>query len=145
MRRLLEYYQVYYQVILKIFQTKTKIYLEKEVQLTYQRFLGLHISFIIITISFLLEKGILGKRVNYGITIVMLVCFIFIIGFSPSAVRAVIMGITFLASKILYRKYDIITAIVFSLIVILIINLYSIFDTGLLLSYSSTIRNFNIL
>lgn len=65
----------------------------------------------------------------------------FITGFTASVVRACIMGIISLFAKIIYRRVDILTSLSFSLIAILINNPYSIYDVGLLLSYSGTIRN----
>ena len=62
-----------------------------------------------------------------------------ITGFSPSVVRAVVMGIIAMLGKILYRKNDMWTSIAISLLITLIYNPFLINNLGVLLSYSGTI------
>ena len=63
----------------------------------------------------------------------------FITGFSPSVVRASIMGIIMLISKLIHRKNDIWTSISLSLLILLIYNPFLILNVGLQLSYLGTI------
>jgi len=100
---------------------------------------GSHISYIIIALSFLLTKSRIPKRGVYNITIIALILFMFITRFSPSIVRACIMGIIMLFSKVVYRKLDILNSISVSLIIILIDNPFAIKDIGLQLSYFGTL------
>ena len=59
---------------------------------------GMHITYIVMGIELLLKRGI-GKRKTRIITIIVLVIYMFITGFSPSVVRASLMGIIMLISK----------------------------------------------
>ena len=100
---------------------------------------GSHITYIIVGMTYFLDKGHLSKRKTNIIIIGVLVLFMGITGFSASVVRACIMGIIFLGAKIFYRKQDISTSVALSLLIVLVINPFSIFDIGLQLSYIGTI------
>lgn len=100
---------------------------------------GTHISYIIIGISFLLTKSKIAKKSSYIMIILVLILFMFITRFSPSIVRACIMGIIMLMSKVVYRKNDVINSIAISLMIIIIANPYAIKDVGLELSYLGTL------
>ena len=99
---------------------------------------GMHVSYIIIGCNILFEKSI-GKRKSKYIIIAILIIYMFVTGFSPSIVRATIMGILFMISKIVYRKNDVWTSISLSLLIILVFNPYIIMNIGLQLSYIGTI------
>lgn len=99
---------------------------------------GMHISYLIIGFQFLLKR-IVGKRRTKLLTIVVLIGYIFITGFSPSIVRAVIMEILTIGAGIVHRKNDIGNAIAISLLGILIYNPFLILNIGLQLSYLGTI------
>ena len=71
--------------------------------------------------------------------ILVLTAYMFITGFSPSVVRAGIMGIIMLGAGILHRKNDTWTSIALSIIIILIYNPFLICSLGVLLSYGGTI------
>lgn len=100
---------------------------------------GSHITYIVIGVSFILTKSKIPKRGIYILTIIALIIFMFITRFSPSVVRACIMGIIMLFSKIVHRKLDVLNSIALSLIMILIDNPYAINDIGLQLSYLGTL------
>ncbi len=99
---------------------------------------GMHITYIVIGIELILKNGI-GKRKTRIITIIVLVMYMFITGFSPSVVRASLMGIIMLISKLIYRKNDIWTSISLSLLILLVYNPFLILNVGLQLSYLGTI------
>lgn len=63
----------------------------------------------------------------------------FITGFSPSVVRASVMGIMILLSKIIYRKNDIWTSMSISLLILLIYNPFLIKSTSVQFTYIATI------
>lgn len=102
---------------------------------------GTHISYITLGIMYLLIKSKVPRRLSYFIINLVLIFFMFIAGFSPSVVRASIMGILVISSKLIYRKADTLVAIAISLIIILIYNPFCIQDIGLQLSYLGTLRN----
>lgn len=100
---------------------------------------GTHVSYIVIGITYILAKSKTPKRLSNIITMLMLFVFMFITGFTPSVVRASIMGIIMLFAKVIYRKSDTLNSIAVSLIIILTLNPFAINDVGLQLSYLGTI------
>ena len=74
-------------------------------------------------------------HVSLVICLYLLLFYIKLIGYSPSAFRATIMAIIILIAKLINRKSDIWTSISFSLLVILIFNPFAIKSTGVELSY----------
>lgn len=100
---------------------------------------GMHVQYIILGMTFLLEKVAIGKRKIYILIIIILILFMLLVGFTSSVVRACIMGIILMGAKIVYRKSDIQTSIAISLLCILMNNPYAIYDFGLILSYGGTI------
>lgn len=99
---------------------------------------GMHISYIIIGITILLNKTI-GKRKSKIITIFILIMYIMLTGFSPSIIRASLMGVIVLIGGIIHRKSDTWTSMAISLFIILIYNPYLITNIGLQFSYIGTI------
>lgn len=65
---------------------------------------GMHISYIIIGVSVLLNK-ILGKRCGRIVTIIVLILYTVLTGFTLSLARA-IMGIMTIISNLIYRRND---------------------------------------
>lgn len=99
---------------------------------------GMHISYIIIGIQWLLKRG-LGKRKTKIIIIIFLVFYTFITGFSPSIIRAVTMGIITIIAGLVYQKNDIWNSIAISLFGNLCYNPFLILNVGFQLSYLGTI------
>lgn len=99
---------------------------------------GMHVSYVVMGVTFILKKVKLPKKIISIITILFLIFFIFLTGEMPSVKRACIMTILSLGASILYRKSDVITNISFSLLIILIQNPFSILDTGLIFSFFAT-------
>ena len=100
---------------------------------------GMHISYLILGVTIFLNKLKLGKRKAKVFTILFLIFFMILTGFSPSVTRAGIMGILVIGASLCYRKSDIYTSISFSLLISLILNPFSINNIGLLLSYGGTV------
>lgn len=98
---------------------------------------GAHTSYIILGISYILSK--IPKKYGKIITIFVLGIFLFITNFTPSVTRACLMAVFAIVAKLLYRKSDTITNIALSLLIILIINPFSILEIGLQLSYLGTL------
>ena len=99
---------------------------------------GMHISYLILFSLFILKK-VFERRTANIITIILIVGYMMITGFSSSIARAGIMGIILLFSEVFYRKNDIATSISLSLLIMLAVNPYLILDVGLQLSYAGTI------
>lgn len=98
---------------------------------------GMHVTYIIIGISFLLNK-ILGKRKSKIITIFILLFYSFLTGLSPSITRATIMAVVVLLGGVVHKKVDTWTSIAVSLFVILVYNPFLITNIGLQFSYLGT-------
>ena len=99
---------------------------------------GMQVNYIIFAVEWVCSK-IVGKRNSKILTIVILILYMAITGFSPSIVRATIMGIILILSTIVYKKNDFWNTLAFSLFLILIYNPFLIQNVGLVLSYLGTI------
>lgn len=101
---------------------------------------GTHVSYILLGISFILNKiKILNKRYSKVFISFILLFYIFITGKTPSVERACIMSIYVLIGSFLYKKTATLFSICFSIFIMLIINPYCIFDIGFQLSFGGTI------
>ena len=98
---------------------------------------GSHITYIITAFSSTLGKR--NKKSTKIITIIFLLFFTAITGFTPSVLRASIMGILVLLASLLHRKSDTINNLGISSLLILIYNPYYVTDLGFLLSFAGTI------
>ena len=100
---------------------------------------GAHVSYIILGIGLVLNNLYINKKIAYIITIFSLIFFVGIVGYSPSVTRAVIMAIVLLISYLVNRKHNIINSISLSMLIILFINPFSVYNIGFWLSYGGTI------
>jgi len=100
---------------------------------------GLHISFIIIGVKFVLDKLINSKKIKSFILIIFFIFFWFITGKSISCMRACIMNILVILSSIFYRKNSFYISFIYSLIFIIVLNPYHIFSVSMWLSYLGTL------
>lgn len=100
---------------------------------------GTHVSYILLGISFVITKTKLHKRFCKIPIILLLFFFMLVTGKTPSVMRACIMTMYLMIGKIFYKKISISASLNFSLLILLIINPYCIFDVGLQLSYGGTI------
>lgn len=98
---------------------------------------GMHVSYVSIGISFILKK--FDNRKSKYILIVFLICFAEFTGGAPSILRAVIMSILAIISKLIYRKSDTLNNISISCLLILILNPYNILNLGFQLSFLGTL------
>lgn len=100
---------------------------------------GANIAFLILPLSFLFKLMRIGKRAANLLIMGFLVLFVFITGFEPSVLRAVLMADILLMAAILYKKPDVYAAIAFSCILLLVISPCMIFNAGFQLSYGATL------
>ena len=99
---------------------------------------GMHVEYIVVFINIIFIKMI-GKRNTKILTIIILIIYMFITGFSPSIVRAGTMGILVSLAWLIHRKNDLATSISLSLLILLIYNPYLLTSIGVQLSYTATI------
>lgn len=124
-----------------------KTYISDEVRLDFQKsslahilaVSGVHVSYIILGITYINSINKMPKKSGYILTIFILIAFIFITNFAVSVIRACIMSIILILSKLSYRKANIKNSMIISLMIILIFNPYSIYSASLQLSYLGTI------
>ncbi len=99
---------------------------------------GMQVTYII-TAMYFIFNNILGKRKTKIVIIIILIFYTILTGFSPSIVRASIMGILIMGAGLFYRKNDIWNSIAISILLMLIYNPFLITNVGLQLSYLGTI------
>ena len=80
---------------------------------------GMHVGYIMLFCTFIFENTI-GKRYANILSIIILLLYMLLTGLSPSVVRAGIMAILMLISKIIYKKSDVFTNISLSLLILII-------------------------
>lgn len=99
---------------------------------------GMHITYIVLLVSIICEK-VSGKKISKIVTSFVLIAYMVITGFGASVVRAGIMGILRLLSKVMYRKNDTCTSISIAILITLIYNPFLIKSISVVLSYLATI------
>ncbi|NLK17263.1 MAG: ComEC/Rec2 family competence protein [Clostridiales bacterium] len=103
---------------------------------------GLHISVLSLALIYLLRLMRAGDRVQLAVVTAALLFYGGICRFSPSVVRAFLMTEFFLLSKVAGRRYDPLSSLSMSALLILIFSPLMLFDAGFLLSYSSVLGIF---
>lgn len=99
---------------------------------------GMHMSYLILLATQIIGK-LIGKKQAYYISIILIIEYMFLTGFSSSIIRAGIMGIILISSKIFYKNNDVLTNIAISALIILLKNPYTILDLSFQFSYGGTI------
>lgn len=97
---------------------------------------GLHISVLMGAISWLLKKMKVNKYANLAIIFVVLLFYCYICGWTPSVIRASIMALTFLITKLVAEEYDAFNALSLAGIILLLINPYNGVDMGFWMSFA---------
>ncbi len=100
---------------------------------------GLHISIISGVLMSLFRKLKFSSRRSALLTVPFVIFFIMMTGLSPSALRAGIMSMVYLLSKILFRKSDALNSLGIAAFVLLLINPFSAFNISFQLSFLSTL------
>ncbi len=100
---------------------------------------GMHTSYILTIISFILVAVRFPKRFTSLIAIPVLIIFASVSLFTASVLRAVIMASILLLAGTLKRHNDSITALFISAFILVFYNPYTLTSTSFLLSYSATL------
>ena len=100
---------------------------------------GMHVSYVLLGITIFLKLFKVSKSKSKILSCLLLIFYLYIINFTPSVTRAVIMSIIAIMQVVLHRKTDIATTISFSCLLVLISNPYKILNLGFVLSYLGTI------
>ena len=100
---------------------------------------GMHVSYIILMINFLLSIVKIGKRKTKIVIMVFLIFFMVLANNTPSVKRACIMSSLSIFAFLINQKSDVINNMAISLVIVLVQNPFAIFNTGLILSYSASL------
>lgn len=100
---------------------------------------GTHMSYIIILSTLSIKKLNINKKIKKIIQIIFIIFFFLIVEDSISILRATIMTVISIIAQILYRKNDLINTTCISMLIILILNPYSILNLSFQLSYGGLI------
>ena len=100
---------------------------------------GANVAFLILPLAFLFRLLRIRKPVANLMLIAFLILFVFVTGFEPSVLRAVVMASILLMAAILYREPDTYAAIAFSCIILLAASPCMLFNIGFQLSYAATL------
>ena len=100
---------------------------------------GANVAFLVLPLVFIFKKLRIRQNISCILIIAFLLLFIYITGFEPSVLRAVIMGIVILLGKILMREADVYTTISLAAILLLIFSPYMLFNIGFQLSFAATL------
>ena len=98
---------------------------------------GLHLSIITMTYAKTIGKRIKNKYVNAFATILPVLFFLCLTGFGKSSIRAAIMLLVLIVSKLFKRQGDSLNSLGLAAI-LLCLNPYVVGDVGVLLSFSAT-------
>jgi len=96
---------------------------------------GLHVGMVYAFVSMAL-----GRRKTkrfYTIVLILLLCYAVLASFSPPVMRAVSMIAVHIGAKLLHRRYDMLTGVIFSALIMLLFNPLALFGLGFLLSYTA--------
>ena len=100
---------------------------------------GMHFSIVIGLLAFVLSKMRIPKRILIILLTLFVIFYAILAGLSASVCRAAFMLLFSYASFILGRRFDSVTSLFIAVFLICIINPYSIYDMGMLLSFLSTL------
>lgn len=98
---------------------------------------GLHVSCVGLSLYRLLRKCGASDRLSVSVTIAAILCYGAMTGFSVSTIRAVVMMILFLVSRLIGKTYDMLSGACFAALIILIREPLQLFQCGFLLSFGA--------
>ena len=100
---------------------------------------GLHIGFLFALLYFFLNKLPLNRWVKFLILAVALFMYSFICQFSPSVVRASIMCLCLLFTKLLGKQYDSLSSLSLAFVIIILFRPLYVFDVGFQMSFGAVL------
>ncbi len=105
---------------------------------------GLHVGFLLAALTFILKKCRVKRWWNFAICAVFLALYAYLCGFSPSVLRASVVGLVLLAAKFSGKWYDGPSAIGLAGIIILLCSPLSALDNGFLMSFFCVISIYTV-
>ncbi|MBQ5841353.1 MAG: ComEC/Rec2 family competence protein [Clostridia bacterium] len=98
---------------------------------------GLHLTLLAATLMGLLRVCRVGRFVAASLTMLAVVAFSMLVGFSPSVVRAMVASLVMLAGLLFRRRADGLNSMGLALVLMLAGNPYACLDVGLQLSFAA--------
>lgn len=98
---------------------------------------GLHLSVVSGATLFLFSR--LGRRVAAALTMMAVLLFVWLIGDTPSIVRAGVMALVFLTGRVFRQRADSLNSLGLAAVLLLLYNPYMIFSVGFQLSFAATV------
>lgn len=98
---------------------------------------GLHVGFIVAVVCFALRRLRLPPYVECVIVVVPLAFYAYVCSFTPSVTRAIIMVVCSYVARMCRGRYDMLSAISWAAILILLTKPFYLFDVGFQLSFLS--------
>jgi len=99
---------------------------------------GMHLSILVGLITELPKRLGAGKRISSLLGIFAAVGFAFLVGISPSIIRALVMMLVYITAGMLSRRSDSLNSLGFALLLICVFAPHWMLDRGLWLSFGST-------
>ena len=101
---------------------------------------GLHISLLVLYVGYFIERICKRSiRTTAIFTMISSLGILLFMGFSPSAVRAVVMILVAMAGKVVYRRYDWLNNIAIAALFILLVQPLYLWNAGFQLSFLATL------
>jgi len=100
---------------------------------------GLHTGVIYAALELILSRLGLSGKLSFIIESIVIIFYSFMAGFSPSVIRAAIMIMVFMLSKVVGRQNDPVNSLCFSAVILLLFNPLTLFSVSFQLSYAAVI------
>jgi len=100
---------------------------------------GMHVGVVAFIFFLFFKLFRLSRRLQLGLTILLVIGYSFLTGGRPSVVRATIMSVVFLSSWMMERETDAINTLSLAALILLIFNPMNLFDIGFQMSFSSVL------
>lgn len=100
---------------------------------------GMHMSILMLFVMYVCKRCGMKKRTRAIAASVVIFCFMCMVGFTPSVLRAGITCIMAMLALLLRRKKDFLTTMAVAAAVVVLLNPYSLFNISFQLSFAATI------
>ena len=105
---------------------------------------GLHVSFLIVLLGWILRKCRVKRLLNFIVCGVFLALYAYFCSFSPSILRAGVMGLVLLSTKLCGKQYDGLNSLGLAGIIILFFMPLAALDLGFLMSFFCVLAIYTI-
>ncbi len=106
---------------------------------------GLHVGFLFALIYFFLNKLPLNRWLKFLLLFVCLLAYCYICQFSPSVIRASIMCLCLIFTRLLGKQYDSLSSFSLAFIIIILFGPLFIFDVGFQMSFGAVLGSILVL